>query len=284
MMIATLLTIHLIITAPVRADAHSKTAQTRAWLGETAQLIESHFWNAAEKVYLEEVEADGKPGRQPAFMWAMGVLLLGYAQAIRVDGKTYRPLFEKALTAIDPYWSKANGLKGYSVLPRQSEPDRYYDDNAWVALTLCEAYEATRDKKFLKKAQETYAFVVSCEDDKLGGGLYWHEPERKSKNVCTNAPAINVALRLYRATKNRRYLDDALRLYAWAKRLQDWDGLFFDNIASDGRIERMKWTYNKALMVRANCLFHRILNDSKYRDEAARMAEAAYNKWHRHET
>jgi hypothetical protein len=45
----------------------------------------------------------------------------------------------------------------------------------------------------------------------------------------------------------------------------------------------MKWTYNTALMIRANCLFYQITKDIKYRDEASRVALAAFAKWYRSE-
>lgn len=281
MTILTFLAIPTLMTISPIVDQSPNKTLLRSWLDEAAQNIEQGYWNDKDKVYIEELDSAGKPSRQAAFMWDMGVVLAGYAQGMKVDRKTYGPLFEKAFNAIEPYWSEARGLKGYSVLPRQSDPDRYYDDNAWVALALCEAYETTKNRKYLERAAETYKFVVSCEDDKVGGGLYWHEPERKGKNTCTNAPAINVALRLYRATNDRHYLVDAQRLYEWVKCLQDSDGLYFDNINVSGRIEHTKWTYNTALMIRANCLFYQITKDTKYRDEASRVALAAFAKWYR---
>jgi len=281
MTLLNLLAIHTLMTIPTTIDQKLDKTLLRSWLSETSQLIEQRYWNESEKVYIEEIDSAGKPSGQAAFMWDMGVVLAGYAQGMKVDRKTYAPLFEKALAAIEPYWSDARGLKGYSVLPRQSDPDRYYDDNAWIALALCEAYETTKNKKYLERAAETYKFVVSCEDSKVGGGLYWHEPERNGKNTCTNAPAINVALRLYRATKERRYLVDAMRLYEWVKCLQDTDGLYFDNIGISGKVEHMKWTYNSALMIRANCLFYEITKDQKYNEEARRVALAAFAKWYR---
>jgi hypothetical protein len=254
---------------------------TRVWAKETSELIEAKYWNAPSSTYVEAVNAQGKSNRQASFMWDMGVVLAGYAAGIRLDKATYRPLFDKAFASIEPYWSEARGIKGYAVLPRQSDPDRYYDDNAWVALALAEAFEATKDKRYLTRSIETYGFVVSCEDDKLGGGLYWHESEKKSKHSCTNGPAIVSGLKLYRATKEKRFLETSLRLYQWMKCLQDTDGLYFDAMNLNGNIGRMKWTYNTALMIRANCLFYEITKEAKYRDEAVRVAEAAWKHWYK---
>ena len=57
------------------------------------------------------------------------------------------------------------------------------------------------------------SFVLSGEDARVGGGIYWRENERKSKNTCVNAPAIVSGLRLYEVTKRPEYLDHARRLY-----------------------------------------------------------------------
>ena len=102
-----------------------------------------------------------------------------------------------------------------------------------------------------------------------------------SKNTCTNAPAIVSALRLYQHTRDSEYLDIARRLYEWTnKHLQDPEtGLFFDNIALDGKLDHRKFSYNSALMIRANCLLHEITGEAKYLTEAQRIARAAENHW-----
>ena len=47
----------------------------------------------------------------------------------------------------------------------------------------------------------------------------------------------------------------------------------------NGRIDRRKFTYNSALMIRANCLLHEITGEATYLDEARRMAAAAEKLW-----
>lgn len=273
----------LILASTFASSEPIEPKLTRQWTDEVSKLIESTYWNDKESVYVETVDAKGVQGKEPSFMWGMGVLLSGYAAAITVDTTKYTPLFDKAFQAIEPYWSDARGLKGYAVWPRQGDPDRYYDDNAWVALALVEAYEATENPKYLKRSIETHAFVTSCEDDKLGGGLYWHEKKRNGKNTCTNGPAIVTGLRLYEQTHDKKFFDQALRLYNWAKRLQDEDGLWMDNQNLSGRIERTKWTYNTALMLRATCLLYDITKEQRYLDEAVRVAEASWKHWYRPE-
>jgi uncharacterized protein YyaL (SSP411 family) len=124
-------------------------------------------------------------------------------------------------------------------------------------------------------------FVLSGEDDALGGGIYWRENPRRSKNTCSNAPAIVGALRLYQKSSNPQHLAAAERLYEWTRsHLQDeQDGLYWDNVRLRGRVDRRKFTYNSALMIRANCLLHEIKREPKYLAEAQRMATSAVARW-----
>ena len=123
--------------------------------------------------------------------------------------------------------------------------------------------------------------MLSGEDDVLGGGIYWRENEKESKNTCINAPAIVGALRIYQHTQDPKYLQTAERLYAWTvSHLQDAEtGLFFDNVALDGTVDQRKFSYNSALMIRANCLLHQVTGENKYLEAAQRIARAAEEHW-----
>lgn len=68
-----------------------------------------------------------------------------------------------------------------------------------------------------------------------------------------------LALKLYGATSDKRYLEKGRRLYDWTKRnLQDpEDGLYFDNINLKGEIGRSKFAYNTGQMIEAAVLLYR---------------------------
>ena len=247
--------------------------------------IETEYSLPARSLYADSLKPVEKQASGPAFMWACGVQLTALAAAARIDKPTYLPLLRRYITGLDIYWSKAAPVPGYDVLPGPKSPDRYYDDNEWVALALVEAYELTGDNADLDRAEKTFRFVMSGEDKQLGGGLFWHEQEKKSKNTCSNGPTIVAALRLYAVTHKADYLDTAKRLYLWTNaHLQDTDGLYWDNVKLDGRVEKTKFTYNTALMLRANALFYEITGEKKYLDEAERVAKAAETHWFQKET
>ena len=254
---------------------HNRTAirpaQFAQWGTETLETIKRDLWLADRGLYAEKATAGGVRPTVPAFMWGAGVQLTALAAAAQFDAGTYVPQLAAYADALEKYWIVHNGIGGYSVLPEQQRADRYYDDNVWIVLALIETLEATRDEKYLERAEATMRFVLSGEDDELGGGIYWRERRRNSKNTCSNAPAIVAALRLYQKTTNPQHLATAERLYDWTcSHLQDEeDGLFWDNLRLSGRLDRRKYSYNSALMIRANCLFFEVTKDPKYLAEAS---------------
>lgn len=253
-------------------------AQFERWGAETLADIKQDFWIERRGLYANEVDPD-EPTR-PAYMWGAGVQLTALAAAARVDPQQYSRQLTDYADALEQYWFAQSDVGGYNVLPRMRSAERYYDDNAWIVLAQIEIFSVTGDRKYLDRAATTMRFVMSGEDDKLGGGIYWREKDCDTKNTCSNAPAIVGALRLYQLTEDPEYLAAAERLYDWTKsKLQDDDGLYFDNIRLDGRVDRRKFTYNTALMIRGNCLLHEVTGDDEYLALAERMAQSAAERW-----
>jgi predicted alpha-1,6-mannanase (GH76 family) len=173
-------------------------------------------------------------------------------------------------------------VAGFDVVPGPPFPtDRYYDDNAWMVLAYVESYEILGDLKWLVRADETLKYVLSGEDDKLGGGIYWKEREKTSKNTCSNGPAAAACLAVYRHMKRPELLAKAKALYAWTKeKLQDpVDGLFWDNLTLDGRMDKTKWSYNSALMLRTAKELSRLRAGGEYRADADRIEKASIARW-----
>lgn len=250
------------------------------WGEENLATIKKDLWLPKTGLYAEMAPDENGVPSHPSFMWGVGVQLTAMAAASAVEPDKYLLETKAYADAIQVYWLKHNGIEGYDVQPGPKESDRYYDDNAWLVLAMAEVFEVSQEKKYLDKAVATFQFVMTGEDDKLGGGLYWRENVLRSKNTCTNGPAIVSALRLYQLTKDEKYLEIAKRVYTWTNsHLQDTDGLYFDSINLEGRIGRRKFTYNTALMIRANCLFHKITGEARYLEEAERVARAAEKFW-----
>lgn len=253
-----------------------RQAATKSAGLELAMLIDVAFVQPDGR-YAAELR-DGKPTGS-AHCWPAAVQLSALAAAARVDDRWAIPLADYAV-ALDAHVCTFNGIVGYDASPNPQQPDRYYDDNAWMALALLETYSLTRDPEHLRRAKCALDFVLSGEDKSLGGGIYWHEQSRQTKNTCSNAPAVVACLRMARATGDARYSAAAIRLYEWTRhRLRDNDGLYFDYISSAGEINPTKFSYNSAMMVMANCELFDATQQLSYLDDARTTAKAAITRW-----
>lgn len=273
------LTLCFIVAAPA-AGAEPSTAPSAPaqWGKETLAKIQSAFFIPSRGLYAGEAES-AKP--RPAWVWDASIQLGALCAAARVEPAQYLPRVKAYAAALRAYRTTYHDRPGLDVNPPPKPTDRYYDDNAWICLSLLEAYELTHDQKDMDLAMDAYRFAMSGTDDALGGGIYWHEDRPTSKNACSSGPTMLAAMKLYKITKDKKYLETTLRLYDWTKaHLQDTDGLVFDSIAVPaGSINRAKYTYNSATLIRAACALHQATGDQQYLDEAQRVAKAAEKRF-----
>lgn len=249
----------------------------KAWGFETAEKIR-HEYRLASGLYADSLTVGKKSG--PAFDWGVGVWISALNGAAKAD-----PAWKKDLRAFVEgtrvYWNPKGPVPGYDVLPGPKDVDRYYDDNEWMVMGLVDAADILGDRKVLGWAEDTLKYVLSGEDDQLGGGIYWHEPKKESKNTCSNGPAAAACLAVFSKTRKAEYLLKARELYAWTKKnFQDpADGLFWDSIRLSGRVDKTKYSYNTALMIRTAAELGRLTGEQRYKDEAEAMAAASEKRW-----
>ena len=255
----------------------------------TVDLVRRRMYMADRGLYVQEIRPADADRFLPvgADCWSVGVQLSALTAAARLDPRKYAADVRRYVDAIDKYYwvsatdPGANGIAGYDSGPKPRKPDRYYDDNAWVALDLVEAFEVTANPRDLDRAVATLKYVLSGEDDKLGGGLYWRERRRDTKNTCSQAPGLCAAVRVYQHTHDKAQLAAAIRLYNWtAAHLRDeHDELYFDHLTLAGKLGETKWSYNTALMIRGGCLLADATGDGQYLKDAQRSAASAVAKW-----
>lgn len=252
-------------------------AEFRAWGLQTTEMIRREY-RLPNGLYADSLEAGKRSG--PAFNWGVGVWLTALNAAAQTD-PTWKKELRSFVDGTRVYWNTKGPVPGYDVLPGPKDVDRYYDDNQWMVMALVDAGKILQDPKLVGWAEDTLKYVLSGEDDKLGGGIYWHEPKKESKNACSNGPAAAACLAVYEATKKPEYLQKARDLYAWTKKtLQDpEDGLFWDNVNLEGKVQKTKWSYNTALMIRTAAELGRLTDEQAYKDEAERMAAASEKRW-----
>ena len=189
-------------------------------------------------------------------------------------------LDERVLPGLDEYFDTARTPNAYSSYVRTAPvSDRFYDDNVWLGIDFTDTYQLTQNKKYLDKATLIWDFIESGTDSVLGGGIYWCEQKKESKNTCSNAPGSVFALKLFKATNDSSYFKKGKALYEWTKEhLQDsTDYLYFDNIRLDGKIGKAKFAYNSGQMMQSAALLYQLTNNPVYLKEAQSIAKECYN-------
>jgi uncharacterized protein YyaL (SSP411 family) len=263
----------------IAADAAKPPSMAAHWGAQTLDKIQLSFYLPQRSLYAEMIDDGKKP--HPAWIWDASMELSALCAAARLEPREYLPRVRSYAAALRAYRTMNHDRPGLDVNPPPKNPDRYYDDNAWISLALLETYDLTHDSKDLELAADAYSFAMSGEDSALGGGIYWHEDKTESKNACSSGPAMLAALQFYHITREQRYLEAARRLYDWTRaRLQDKDGLVFDSISlPDGVIAKAKYSYNSATLLRASCILHRLTHEQHFLDEAQRIAQAAEKRF-----
>ncbi len=244
-------------------------------------LLETYPPNPQNQVtYLAE-GSEQKRNQEVSFLWPYSGMLSGGIALYRATGdEKYREILEKRiLPGLEQYWDSIRRPNCYQSYPTfNGESDRFYDDNDWLAIDFCDLYALTGEKKYLEKAEILYQYIYSGWDDTLGGGIYWCEQQKRSKNTCSNAPAAVLCMKLYNLTKGKNYLEQAKKTYTWTKQnLRDpEDGVYWDNIRLDGSVDKAKYTYNSGQMIQAGVLLYLQSGDETYLKEAQETAKGSY--------
>ena len=249
----------------------------------TCLLRENYPSNLADytATYLASEEQKNVPNPY-AYLWPYsGTFSAVNALFAATHNANYKALLDnRVLLGLEEYFDTQRTPQAYSSYIRTSSPsDRFYDDNIWLGIDFTDIYLLTQEAKYLQKAELIWKFIESGTDDKLGGGIYWCEQKKESKNTCSNAPGSVFALKLFQATQDSSYLNKGIQLYEWTKKqLQDpVDYLYFDNIALDGRVNKAKFAYNSGQMIQSAILIYQFTDNKEYLADAQNIAKGCYD-------
>jgi hypothetical protein len=244
---------------------------------EVTQYMQQTFYDNDQGLYHHSTT-----DHHAEFMWGNGIIFPAILGAARYHPDVYLPIAWRFFKSMDRYWDFKAAIPGYEPVPtRGNGNDKYYDDNEWMVITFIEAYEMTHEQQYLQRAIETLKFVLSGEDDQLGGGNWWHEGHKGgSKNTCSNAPAAFACLRVAKflpAAQARTAVSTAAKIVDWTdSHLEARDGLFMDNeVVATEKKNGGKLTYNTALMIRSDLGLFRWTGESRYLQMAKRSAKAS---------
>ena len=260
-----------------RAKATLDSVYASYGVADRCLLRENYPFNADYKAGYLASEDQARPNPY-SYLWPFSGTLSAVNTILEEDASYRSVLDGRVLPGLAEYLDTTRMPAAYaSYINTAPASDRFYDDNVWLGIDFCDIYEATGDKKYLAQAEMIWKFIESGTDDVLGGGIYWCEQKKHSKNTCSNAPGTVYALKLYAATGDGRYLEQGKGLYAWTKEhlLDTGDGLYFDNVSLDGNIGRAKFAYNSGQMVQAGALLYKATGDESYLKDAQRTASTA---------
>jgi hypothetical protein len=280
----------LAVAAPGARQAEAFDAVTSARRAEELLAATRRYFGTGDgtSLYQESFPAHSPDGAH-ADEWPFSQVHIGVLDLSNVPGvgARYRDALAAHQAAQRLYWIErsANGLPGYASrvgAPHGKGGDLYYDDNDWVGLAAIQHWLIHKDAESLALAKTIFALVRSAWDGDpkhpSPGGLFWtQQPGNFDRNTVSNMPAAQLGVRLYQATGDKAYLDDALRFHAWAKSaLQRPDGLYLDHIDLAGKIDTRVFSYNQGVPIGVNLLLHQATGEVKYLAEARRIAEASF--------
>ncbi|SDH49050.1 Glycosyl hydrolase family 76 [Dyadobacter soli] len=162
---------------------------------------------------VDPAQRENKNGylREYSYLWSLCALYQAANEIEKLDPKAN--LMGPLVKNLSNYYDPAPPKPGYSDYIMKLKPgERYYDDNEWIGITALDAYARKKQKSDLELGKAMYDFVLTGYDEVLGGGIYWKEGDKNSKNTCSNGPGVLVALQMYQATKDYQQLLKSLKI------------------------------------------------------------------------
>lgn len=265
--------IQLLFAQPVHLTSHGGYYQNE--MKKLYAAIEKNYYDSADGFYREAVSP--KEGQNLySYLWPICTLFQAANEMEKIE--PLADYLERFDTILRAYYDSTPPAPAYaSYIMNLKGGDRYYDDNQWIGITALDAYARKKNATYLGLGREIYIYMMTGFDTVLSGGLYWQEKKKVSKNTCSNGPGIILALQMYKATKQKTYLDTALLLYNWVnKNLKAPSGLYWDNIkVANKRIGKTTYSYNTGTMLQSNLYLYECTGNKKYLKEAIAIADSS---------
>ena len=236
----------------------------------------------------EQVLFNDYPRTTSATNWEYGGMMSMIVKLARIDKGRYQSTLENIFDGNDYYgYYENNQIVGF-VVDRKSnktaQPGKAmaYDDNMWDITEYISGYEITGNRKYLDQAIRTADFLIrdAWNTDTSTGGFYW-DYRKGATHACSNAPMIEVFVRLYEHTKDQKWLDWAKKTFDFCLRLRMSDGCLEDLIGTNpsDRPGGGFHSYNTGTFVYGCAALYRVTRDDKYLTYGKASARGAYNRF-----
>ncbi|MEV5607282.1 glycoside hydrolase family 76 protein [Streptomyces sp. NPDC052225] len=278
--------------APAHAGtpATARPVSSAAWADRatsTYRALQSHLYEGSEAsgLYLEHTPRQATD-QAHSYLWPFREAAQAAVdmQELPRTGKDFAADAAQRFDTMERY-AGPTGYQSYLPAPLGAGGDVYYDDNAVVALSQLDQYEATGDRTLLGRAEQAVPVVSRAWDDDTSkacpGGMDWYDsPSNSIRATNVTALSAQLAARLYERTHNRSYLDKAEQWYGWVYScMRKAPGLYVNDRGDDGSTNETLWTYNSGAMIGTATALYRGTGDATYLDKAVADAQGSLAHW-----
>jgi hypothetical protein len=237
-----------------------------------------------------------------AYLWPFARALVGtLALAGAPGGAHHAADVTDRMAGLERYWDRFTWSPAYcSSVPGffGGGGDKYYDDNAWVALALVQHHRMgfTQPSR-LRRAEQLWKFAQRGWDTdrhaRNPGGVFWVQQRtgagltNHDRGTGATAGYAELGFHLRELTGSAAFDGDpdpvarphavgALTMVNWVARCVDrsenGEGPFLNVARPDGSIDTNLWSYNQGVMIGARVLQYRLTGDAAFLDLAERIA------------
>jgi hypothetical protein len=298
--------------ATVAEAATPTTAQTNANHAVAAyNAMQKNFFVQGGKSLYRQTSPSTYPrsGNPYSYLWEfsralLGTLALAGVPTNLVGGTNYASAVQNRFTGLANYWgAQANPPAYDSYVVSLGGGDKYYDDNAWIALALIQQYRMGLTTS-LDRAKQLFSFALAGWDTNPGdpdpGGVYWvnqgvgYGLTNHDRGTGATAGNAELGYHLHLLTGSAAYDGDgtvsssppslgASNMVNWVQShvdsTQSGSGLYWNVVRSDGSIDTNLWSYNQGVMIGANVLQYQLTNNSAYLSQAIATANKALSTY-----
>jgi hypothetical protein len=235
-----------------------------------------------------------------AYLWPFTRALLGTLALAGTSGEQrFAADVQDRVSGLDRYWDRFTFSPAYcSSVPGffGGGGDKYYDDNAWVALALIQHHRMGYSTS-LRRAEQLWRFAQTGWDThrqaRIPGGVFWVQQRtgaglsNHDRGTGATAGYAELGLHLHELTGNAAFDGDgeptarsraigAWNMVNWVAgyvdRSGNGEGPFWNVARPDGSIDTNLWSYNQGVMLGARLLQYRVSQDTAFLDLAERIA------------